>query len=310
VNPNDENYIDADELLLALTEEWGDSDKAEERRKEMERIKEDKIQESQHIQRRNNLASLSLMRNAVYAFTGDKGTLSYQNRIRKIGLLEKALRNNPTFKNNEILNKNISFLYAKESDSIIRTGDILIIYGTPHEITSLNVKKQECIARIVKSSNKDEIKEQSVAITEFKTDNDRLAHIPQPNKDERQIIMSLHSEDFYHHPDANLKEQYYALHLRCACSNNDFNPIVFTITDDGTLLVKELRHFSYGYSNTNYLNPYAIDDLWTIKNALEKGISFYNDSEKDEYLKKLHGSLPELYGQLILYLSLSNNSAA
>jgi hypothetical protein len=23
VNPNDENYIDADELLLALTEEWG-----------------------------------------------------------------------------------------------------------------------------------------------------------------------------------------------------------------------------------------------------------------------------------------------
>jgi hypothetical protein len=29
VNPNDENYIDADELLLALTEEWGDKTAAD-----------------------------------------------------------------------------------------------------------------------------------------------------------------------------------------------------------------------------------------------------------------------------------------
>ncbi|MDR3124059.1 MAG: DEAD/DEAH box helicase family protein, partial [Treponema sp.] len=35
VNPNDENFVDADELLLALTEEWGDARGAEARREEM-----------------------------------------------------------------------------------------------------------------------------------------------------------------------------------------------------------------------------------------------------------------------------------
>ncbi|GHV82110.1 hypothetical protein AGMMS49991_06680 [Spirochaetia bacterium] len=308
-NPNDENYIDADELLLALTEEWGDAEKAGERRQEMERIKADKMLESQHTQRRNNLASLSLMRNAVYAFSGDKGTLSYQNRIRKIGMLEKLLKNNQTFRQHEILNNNIPFLYAKETDSIIRKGDVLILSGTPYEITSLNAKKQECITRMMKTSKREELKEQIVTVTEFKTDNDRLTHISQPGKEDRQIIVSLHSAEFYYHPDTDLKERYYPLHLRCACSNNDFTPIVFNITDDGALMVKELRYY-FGYDKTNYFNPYAIDDLWTIRNAIDRGVTFYNDSETDEYLKKLQVLLPELYDQIIPCLSLSSKPAA
>jgi hypothetical protein len=246
----------------------------------------------------------------VYAFTGDKGTLSYQNRIRKIGMLEKLLKNNPTFRHHDILSKNIPFLYAKETDSIIRKGDILILSGTPYEIVSLNAKKQECLTRMMKNSNEEELKEQIVTITEFKTDNDRLVHIPQPGKEDRRIIATLHSREFYHHPDTDLKERYYPLHLRCACSNNDFNPIVFTITDDGALMVKELRYYSYGYNDTNYLNPYSLDDLWTIKNALDTGITFYYDSEKDEYLKQLQAWLPELYDQIIPCLSLSGNPAA
>jgi hypothetical protein len=48
INPNDENYLDADELLLALTEEWGDSSKADERRKEMEKAKEEMLIEAQN----------------------------------------------------------------------------------------------------------------------------------------------------------------------------------------------------------------------------------------------------------------------
>jgi hypothetical protein len=161
----------------------------------------------------------------------------------------------------------------------------------------------------MKTSKDEELKEQTVTVTEFKTDNDRLVHIPQPGKEDRQIIVTLYSREFYHHPDTDLKERYYPLHLRCACSNNDFNPIVFTIADDGALMVKELRYY-YGYDDTKYLNPYAIDDLWTIKNALDKGIAFDDDSEREEYLKRLQALLPELYDQIVPCLSLSSNPAA
>ena len=87
INPNDENYLDADELLLALTEEWGDTSKAEDRRKEMERVKEEKLIEAQDQKRKEQLASLSLQRGSLAAYRGDKGQLAYQNRLRKITML-------------------------------------------------------------------------------------------------------------------------------------------------------------------------------------------------------------------------------
>jgi N12 class adenine-specific DNA methylase len=79
VNPNDENYIDADELLLALTEEWGDKTKADERRKEMNRVKEEKLIDAQHQQQKGQLSSLSLLRGSLSVYSGDKGKSSYQN---------------------------------------------------------------------------------------------------------------------------------------------------------------------------------------------------------------------------------------
>jgi hypothetical protein len=92
INPNDENYLDADELLLALTEEWGDASKAEERRKEMERVKEEKLIEAQNQKRKEQLAALSLQRGSLAAYRGDKGQMSYQNRLRKVVMLEKVIR--------------------------------------------------------------------------------------------------------------------------------------------------------------------------------------------------------------------------
>jgi hypothetical protein len=295
INPNDENYIDADELLLALTEEWGDAAKADERRKEMERIKTDKILEAQHTQRRNNLASLSLMRNALYGFSGDKGSISYQNRIRKIGLLEKGLLSNPTFTHHELVKTSIPFLYSKEADRIIRKGDILILSGDQYEITSLNSKKQECVTRSLIPSKEGELKGQIVNIHDFMPNKDRLIHFPQPNKSERRLIKVLHMQEFYHDPDTDLKERYYTHHLRCACSNDDFAPLVFSVNEDGILQIKELRHYYYGCDVSEYLNPYTVDDQWAIRNAAERGIVFYDDSERDEHIKNIKTWLPDLY---------------
>jgi hypothetical protein len=301
VNPNDENYIDADELLLALTEEWGDTARADERRKEMERVKANRIQEARHTQRRDNLASLSLMRNALSGFSGDKGSVSYRNRIRKTGLLEKGLLSNPTFTSHELVKTSIPFLYSKETDSIIRKGDILIISGDQYEITSLNPKKQECVTRLLIPSDNGEIKNRNISIHDFKPDTNRLIHIPQPDKKERELIKVLHTQEFYRHPDTGLKERYYTRHLQCACSQNDFRPLIFTVNEDGTLLIKELWHY-YCYDNADYLNPYTIDNLRAIKNAAERGIAFYDDSERENYLENIKRWLPELYATIVPYL--------
>jgi hypothetical protein len=299
INPNDEDYLDADELLLALTEEWGDKTQADERRKEMERIKADKLLESRHIQRKNNLASLSLMRNALYGFSGDKGSASYQNRVRKIRSLENGLLSNPTFTCHELIKKPVPFLYAKDTDNIIRKGDVVILSGDQYTITSLNFRKQECtLKRLVPSAN-GESKERSITVHEFEHDNNRLVHFPQPDMEERRLIRILHTEDFYHHPNTGLKERYYPHHLRCACSNNEFAPLVFMITDDGALMVKELRYYLYGYEDTRYLNPYKADDREAVRHAAQKDVVFYDEAERDTRLKQLQELLPEICALII-----------
>ncbi|MDR2741201.1 MAG: hypothetical protein LBB98_03495, partial [Treponema sp.] len=95
VNPNDENFVDADELLLALTEEFGDTTQVAARREAMNRMKEQKLAEAQDAQRKELLAQLSLLRGSLKSFEGDKGSAQYQNRIKKINIVEKALLNNP-----------------------------------------------------------------------------------------------------------------------------------------------------------------------------------------------------------------------
>jgi hypothetical protein len=299
LNPNDESYVDADELLLALTEEWGDAAKAEERRKEMERIKAGKLLEGRHIQRKNNLASLSLMRNALCGFSGDKGSASYQNRIRKIRSLESGLLSNPAFTQHHLVKTSVPFLYAKETDSIIRKGDILILSGDQYTVASLNFRKQECTLRRLIIPENGEAKDRSITIHEFGHDDGRLVHIPQPDMEERRLIKVLHTEDFYRHPNAGLKERYYTHHLRCASSNNEFTPLVFTISDGGALLIKELRYYLYGYGDVCYLNPYKADDKETVRYAAQKDIVFYDEPERDAWLKWLQRLLPEIHELIV-----------
>jgi hypothetical protein len=299
LNPNDESYVDAEELLLALTEEWGDKTQADERRKEMERIKAGKLLEARHTQRKNNLASLSLMRNALCGFSGDKGSASYQNRIRKIRSLENGLLNNPAFIHHELIKKSVPFLYAKEADSIIRKGDVVILSGDQYTIASLNFRKQECTLRRLSPSANRESRERSITVCEFDHGSSSLVHIPQPDMEERQLIKVLHTDGFYHHPNTTLKERYYTHHLRCACSNNEFVPLVFMVTGEGVLMIKELRYYFYEHEDTRHLNPYKADDREAVRYAAQKDIVFYDESERDTELRQLQELLPEIYALIM-----------
>jgi hypothetical protein len=296
VNPNDENYIDADELLLALTEEWGDKTKAEERRQEMERIKEEKLAEVQNQQRKEHLASLSLLRGSLASYTGDKGKISYQNRLQKIAMLEKILQQNPVFTDHELIKEATPFLYAKDSDIIIRKGDMFLYRGKPHEVIALNFKRRELYARPeADRQSRDTSDDENVIMTvlEIKEKND-FTYISRPDKNERKLIQGIHTEGFYRHSDKQLQKQYYHRHLICS-AYNDFQPPVFTIGDDGKLCIKEDRYYAYKYPDrTEALNPFFDSDMKRIQIAANMGITVEYEWKMEAYSKLFQDCFPDL----------------
>jgi hypothetical protein len=230
LNPRDENFVDVDELLLALTEEWGDVEKAEERRMERDRMKERKMAEEQNGQRKDHLAALSLLRGALASFDRDKGSAPYQNRLRKIHNLESDLKNNASFTRYDFLKKNVPFLYAKNCDQIIQKGDIFFSYGQPYEIISLNFKKLKIAATPLREQERpsyrpyqsgpiDRTKELEVATMKKEHSFMYFSKLENFNK---KYILCLDSEQFYTIPDQKFKETYYDTHPEITGNNYRF----------------------------------------------------------------------------------------
>jgi len=296
LNPNDESYIDADELLLALTEEWGDVSKAEERRNELERLKEYKLAEAQRKQRKDNLASLSLLRGSLASYTGDKGQVSYQNRLRKAAMLEKSLIQNPLFTEHELVKTSIPFLYSKDSDRIIRKGDMYIYSGKPYEVVSLNFKKREFTAHPVWEGQTGDASLEDRVIFSFKDfDNDRDSlYISQPSREERKLLKSINTKDFYNHVDRSLMEKYYSLHLSCAL-HSDFRPPIFSRDNNGKLAIREDKYYAYkDPENLHDFNPFSSKDILLILNTARKGIIAEHEWRLEEYSNLFQNSLQEL----------------
>jgi hypothetical protein len=274
INPNDENYLDADELLLAITEEWGDSSKAEERRNEIAKAKEIKIFEAHNQKRKEQLASLSLHRGSLAAYSGDKGQMAYQNRLRKIVMLEKSLKENPTFKEHSLLKTPVLFLYDKERDTIIRMGDIFIYYGEPYEVASLNFKRREFHSRSIWEKNNPSHWGTNMSISDLKFRQASLSvsnYVPQPSKDERRLLKNIHTEDFYGNFNKELQKKYYLLHLDFAFRNG-WAPPIFSIGNRGKLSVTGEFPNGYPIPDTDILNPFSLEDIKKIQAAAKIGI--------------------------------------
>lgn len=293
LNPNDESYIDADELLLALTEEWGDVGKAEERRKELDKLKSDKLAEAQDQQRKDSLASLSLLRGSLLSYKGDKGTVAYQNRLRKIAMLEKTLLSNPTFMEHGLVKTSAPFLYAKDSDIIIRKGDMHIERGKPYEVISLNFKKREFTSKPSWEAHNDKERNIVTSTNRLKDDN-TLSFFSQPSKEERAFIASIHTNEFYRHQNRVLQEKYYHTHLKCAVYN-DVYPPYFTANEAGKLCVNEARCWNYAYRDADKTyNPFSVSDMAVIQILAKKGIEVDHIYKLEEYSAVFCGCLPEL----------------
>jgi hypothetical protein len=314
LNPNDDNFVDADELLLALTEEWGDTEKAVERRAEMERVKEQKILEAQNSQRRDHLAALSLLRGSLTSFSGDKGTTPYRNRIRKIENIESALNNNPTFMYHDFIQKNIPFLYSKISDQIVQKGDIFYSYGEPYEITKLDFKKLKLLGEPLREEKPERAPYYSgqtgpidrtkvIEVSGLKKEYN-FKYFSKLNNFNKDYILSLDNEQFYAIPDQKYKEEAYFAHLKCAGYNNEFDAIRFYRTSDtnGILITTHDQSRSSDDPKPIPLNPYNKDDRQFIETNLPSGIQFTDDYRRREDMRIIKDCYPDLFNLIPKYL--------
>jgi len=315
-NPDDENSIDADELLLSLTEEWGDKEKAKERKAELERQKQEKIKEAQTKQMKTHLKSLSLAIGSIQPLK-DKNSKEYKKRETQINNLEAALKQNPVFTKHEILGKKEPFLYGMETNTIFRKGDIIVNAYDIYQVESFNFKKQKITLRELSSNEMKEERQNRMAIYGRKTDesdsyrdfsvsdlcgtgnsrgwynsrNKALFHLEKAGKETAELIRNTGSKSFYDLPE-EIKEKYYSLHTLVSHEHNgsSYNSVYFSINKDGQLKIDKRE---YQYNNDDFINPFSKEGKEKITNALDIGLE-YNKWNKEETIKTLSEIIPEL----------------
>jgi N12 class adenine-specific DNA methylase len=287
VNRDDESGIDAGELLLALTEEWGDASKAAERRAEMKRAAEEKIAEEEKNRRADFMSSLAKMRGSLNGGKINRGSFSVAQRLEKIALIEKALLSMPSFASEEIIGAKSPFLYSRASDRVVMTGDLAGCRGYTYTVASLNFKKQEFDITIVNpddlnSYNRDYLRKLTVPVDKMESHLDEFVHLPGPEI--VRLYSSLGKNDFYKINNNSLKEQFYHKHLD-KCSEN--KPVF--IRSDNIVTVK---FEEYSSPDGAYLNPFKKSDIEIINSS--SGLSFGTDDaeEKRTLLSFIKNNLP------------------
>jgi hypothetical protein len=307
-NPNDENSIDCDELQLALTEEWGDKEAAQERREELEKQKQQKIREAQEKQMKAHIKNLSLGRGALEFLTGKEGSGEYKKRIALVDNVEKALKANPVFTRHDILEKREPFLY-NSAGMIFHKGDIIITDAGRFQIDSFNYKKQElsCTELLSGSEKKEKMTQYSSlgysgrdaqkifkaaelhhATSRYSYNSVHL-HIEKVDESTKQVFIAVGGKEFYSLPH-DKKEMHYDLHIDIVSRNSrSANPIVFSISDNGYLNAQTAR---YRNSEEEVLNPFSSKGKEAILKALSKGIQ-YNKYDS-QLVKNIGETIPEL----------------
>jgi hypothetical protein len=236
----------------------------------MEKVKEAKLIEAQNQKRKEQLASLSLLHGSLLSNSGDKGKISYQNRLRKIAMVEKSLCENPAFSEHTLVKTSIPFLYAKDCDLVVRKGDMLISHGKPYEVVSLNFKRREftaCLACKDTTEGSHTDKHITESINRLEADR-TFVWFPKPGREERKMILAFHSESFYR------------------------------VSDDGKLSITEDRYYYYNSDHrTKTLNPFTDEGMACIKAFALKGIEWMeveNWQKMKNYSNLFEDCIPDL----------------
>ena len=306
-NPNDERSIDADELQLALTQEWGDKEAFEKRKADMERQKQEKIRAAREAQMKGWLKSLSLSRGSLQSLAGKESTEEYRKRLAQVKAIETSIMSSPLFSHAGLMESHEPFLYNPDSGTIFREGDIIITGSGRYVALALNHKKQELAVkellsdeelsrRATRGYGSAKPAEKNFKVSELRSDdngysyNRLVRHIGKACEQTKKSVQALGSGDFYALPEGE-KEKYYNTHIDIVSkSSGRLDPVVFSVSGDGSL---NLRTAKYHYPDEGgVLNPFSEEGKAAIMAAMSKGIS-YNDHD-DDIPETLGETIPEL----------------
>jgi hypothetical protein len=280
VNKDDESSINPAELLLALSEEFGDKNKTEELKERLKHEEETKLAAGREKKRIRLIQTLERYRVPLYRFRGDKNSFDYLQRTEKVKNIEKTLLAIPSFANKEIIGDNKPFLYSEKYDKIISMGDYVFYNRSKHAVvTGFDFKSKSVLLKPLKGNDAWESR-----LEYLELDGGLFAH--NPGKEFLSVIPLASSGSFYREiKDDGIKEKYYPYHLQSyAC----LHPVPLFHITDGNLYA--------GYTNTiyepgKYLNPFSGEDLEKMKTA--KTLTFLDIPRsigvKEAYKKALAG---------------------
>lgn len=269
-NPNGDG-MDMDEILLSLTEEWGDKATADEKRKAIADKKATAIKTENQKKAHDYLKQLSLMRGALSTYNGDKGSREYQNRLRKIDNIEAGLSNNPEFRNPEILGETPpEFIYDEGRRRVIFKGDLVIRDGHISRVAGFNYKKREYNLRSVIAGEKETAVPAyaSSNVSRWGGDKDDPTIIvtnPTPAEVERYIAMADY-KGFYGKP-LEFKRDNYEDFVKIHGSRYNQDAMYLFEKKDGTIASSR----GSSYFDHEILNPYSDAGRGKIRAALKSG---------------------------------------
>jgi hypothetical protein len=305
LNPNDESFVNSEELLFALTEEWGDEQSVEERRRHLEETKNEKLRKAENNKRIELTRMLSLTRGMVHNYQGDIHEPAYKKRVEKIKNIEKILAANKTLKDESIVKSSDPFLYAPRRDMVIRIGDIIFMNDIPYQINSFNLKNHSAVtkslvkvSRYVYENNRHyetfDYKLKNISVNDIEN-NSGVYLVKKPAADGLAIFQNLHTDDFYTFPDRQLKEQLYYTHLVYGGNSGAASSKVTFKVDSNGILYLGFTPYIYSHSAHEYLNPFADHDLEVIREAAKEGGVYLNKEYKKEINAVLKTYFPDVY---------------
>jgi predicted RNA methylase len=269
VNKDDESSIDPNELLLALSEEWGDADKAAALREKIKRTAEEAAQKEKDARLKSSITSLSKLRAPLYNYRGDKTSFAYRQRVERINNIERALLANPSFIHKEIIGAKKPFLYSEKYDRVIMEGDYYHCYSGHNAVSSINQKSLSFNIRPLFKTNDAEYE---ISLRDFNPDNYVFVH--SPDKNFFEAVASIDKIDFYSLEDKNIKERFYFDHLN---GYSDHEPVPLILFDGENITIGYTDAITYA-EKREALNPFSAASIEKIKSAAT--ITFNPDDSK------------------------------
>lgn len=266
MNPNDENFVDVDGLLLALTEEFEDIEGATRLKQEIAKRKETAVKLKKQNQAHEMLAQLALMRGALKSFVGDKGSAEYQARLRKISHLESALEKNPEFKHPELLTEAPpGFMYDTKGKRVYKIGDCLIRSSGLYRISSFDFKRNEFSFQNIDDPEDVHAWSRKSGFGWGMSDIDHLPNVK--TKEDIDRYRSLFDAERFRQQDAAFKKANYRKLLQYTKKEQKL-PYFYRY---GAANVLKLGSTEYSLSGQKILNPFDETDRKEILDNLKGG---------------------------------------